>query len=103
MSSVTIQIPYRQYPYPTEHKVVIFGIIVSARPGLHRALACNGNHSQWLVLFLTFSVFVANPKKLFYTVANPARGLLNREKITIEKKSRALLGKITTVKYRGNW
>ena len=33
-----------------------------------------------LLLFLTFSVLVANPKKLLYTVANPARGLLNREK-----------------------
>ena len=29
-----------------------------------------------LLLFLTFSVLVANPKKLLYTVANPARGLL---------------------------
>ena len=35
------------------------------------------------LLFLTFSALVANPKKLLYTVANPARGLLNREK---EKK-----------------
>ena len=35
-----------------------------------------------LLLFLTFSVLVANPKKLLYTVANPARGLLNREKRT---------------------
>ena len=54
-----------------------------------------------LLWFLKFSVLVANPKKLLYTVANPARGLLNRE------KSRALLGNITTVKYRGifrgNW
>ena len=34
------------------------------------------------LLFLTFSVLVANPKKiLFYPVANPARGLLNRKKI----------------------
>ena len=33
-----------------------------------------------ILLFLTFSVLVANPKKLLYTVANPARGLLNREK-----------------------
>ena len=33
-----------------------------------------------LLSFLTFSVLVANPKKLLYTVANPARGLLNREK-----------------------
>ena len=37
------------------------------------------------LLFLTFSVLVANPKKLLYTVANPARGLLNREKRTKEK------------------
>ena len=36
-------------------------------------------------LFLTFSVLAANPKKLLYTVANPARGLLNREKRTKEK------------------
>ena len=35
---------------------------------------------QQLLLFLTFSALVANPKKLLYTVANPARGLLNREK-----------------------
>ena len=33
-----------------------------------------------LLLFLTFGALVANPKKLLYTVANPARGLLNREK-----------------------
>ena len=38
-----------------------------------------------LLLFLTFSVLVANPKKLLSTVANPARGLLNREKRTKEK------------------
>ena len=36
-----------------------------------------------LLLFLTFSILVANTKKTLYTVANPARGLLNREK---EKK-----------------
>ena len=33
----------------------------------------------------TPSVLVANPKKLLYAVANPARGLLNREKIIKEK------------------
>ena len=34
-----------------------------------------------LLLFLTFSVLVANPKKLLYTAANSAsRGLLNRGK-----------------------
>ena len=38
-----------------------------------------------LLLFLPFSVLIANPKKLLYTVANPARGLLNREKRTKEK------------------
>ena len=33
------------------------------------------------LLFLTFSALVASPKKkLLHTVANPARGLLNREK-----------------------
>ena len=41
--------------------------------------------SLLLLLFLTFSVLVANPKKLLYTVANPARGLLNKEKRTEEK------------------
>ena len=35
-----------------------------------------------LLLFLIFSLLVANPKKLFYTVASPARGLLNRKKRT---------------------
>ena len=40
-----------------------------------------------LLLFLTFSVLVANPKKLLYTVANPARDLLNREKREQSKKS----------------
>ena len=34
------------------------------------------------MLFLTL---VANPKKILYTVANPARGLLNREKRTKTK------------------
>ena len=38
-----------------------------------------------LLLFLTFSALVANPKKLLYTVANPVHGLLNREK---KKKKR---------------
>ena len=38
-----------------------------------------------LLLFLTFSVLVANPTKIIYTVANPARGLLNREERTKEK------------------
>ena len=44
-----------------------------------------GDHTRRCLLFLTFSVLVANPKKLLYTVANPARGLLNREKRTKEK------------------
>ena len=40
-----------------------------------------------VVLFLAFSVLVANPKKiLFYVVVNPARDLLNRGK---KKKSLA--------------
>ena len=49
-------------------------------------LSYNGKTGMLLLLlFLTFSVLVANPKKLLYTVANPARGLLNREKRTKEK------------------
>ena len=39
-------------------------------------------------VFLKFSVLVADPKKLLYTVANPARGLLNREQRTKEKVTR---------------
>ena len=34
-----------------------------------------------------FSVLVANPKNLFCTVANPARGLLSRERRKKKKKS----------------
>ena len=33
-----------------------------------------------LLLFLTFGTLEANPKKLLYTVANPARGLQNKKK-----------------------
>ena len=44
-----------------------------------------------LLLFLTFSVLVANWKKLLYTVANPARGLLNREKRIKRKKGKSLV------------
>ena len=37
------------------------------------------NPNSLLLLFLTFSALVANPKNYFiYRVANPARGLLNR-------------------------
>ena len=45
-----------------------------------------------LLLFLTFSVLVANPKKLLYTVANPARGLLNREKSILSGRRTQHLG-----------
>ena len=41
------------------------------------------------LLFLTFSALVANPKELLYTVANPARGLLNREKKKKKKSGSA--------------
>ena len=43
-----------------------------------------------LSLFLTFSaLLVANPKKLLYPVANPARGLLNRGKKKMKKSGSA--------------
>ena len=32
------------------------------------------------MLFLTFSVLIANPEKVLYMVVNPARGLLNRKR-----------------------
>ena len=41
------------------------------------------------LLFLTFSALVASPKKLLYTVASPARGLLNREKKKKKKSGSA--------------
>ena len=41
-----------------------------------------GKLSKRYLLFLIFSVLVANPEKLLYTVANPARGLLNRGNMT---------------------
>ena len=41
------------------------------------------------MLFLTFSALVANPKKILYTVANPARGLLNRGKKKKKKSGSA--------------
>ena len=49
-------------------------------------VACRGlwllmlQSKLWKLLFLTFSVLVANPKKLLYTVANPARGLSSENK-----------------------
>ena len=33
-----------------------------------------------MLFFLTFNVLVANPRELLYTVAHPARGLMDREK-----------------------
>ena len=55
------------------------------RPLLYIIYKCTVEYSRQLievvvVLFLTFSALVAKPKKLLYTVANPARGLLNRGK-----------------------
>ena len=35
-----------------------------------------------LLLFLAFSVLLCQPEKTTYTMANPARGLLSREKKT---------------------
>ena len=43
---------------------------------LSRHVICR-YRNEFLLLFLKFSVLVANPKKLLYTVANPARGLLD--------------------------
>ena len=42
-------------------------------------MICTG--TRFLLLFLTFNVYISNPKKLevLYTVANPARTMLNRK------------------------
>ena len=46
-------------------------------------------------MFLTFSVLVANPKKLLlYTVPNPVRGLLNGEKKKKNKRVKSLAAQI---------
>ena len=62
------------------------------------------------LLFLTFSALVANPKKLLYTVANPARGLLNREKEKKEKEKKKITRRIHILsrryasrRYAGRW
>ena len=59
----------------------------SSRNGSYYVLLIGNGDAVFffLLLFFTFGVLVANPKKLLYTVANPARGLLNREKRTKEK------------------
>ena len=53
---------------------------------------CEDKTSSWHLiwssdgmLFLTFSLLVAKPKKLLYTVGNPARALLKGEKRTNDK------------------
>ena len=52
-------------------------------------LKCHGEalYQKLMLLFLTFSALVANPKKLPYTVANPAHGLLNKGEKKEKKKS----------------
>ena len=53
-----------------------------------------------LLLFLTFSALVANLKKILYTVANPAHGLLNREK---KKKKCPFCDQIVTSPRHALW
>ena len=50
-------------------------------------LKCHGEalYQKLMLLFLTFSALVANPKKLLYTVANPAHGLLNKAEKKLKK------------------
>ena len=56
------------------------------RSGRGQAMRCDAQELPLLLLFLTFSALVANPKKTtLHGVANPARGLLNREKKKKEK------------------
>ena len=63
---------------------------LSSRPRTGLATTCiTGYGCCCCLLFLTFSALVANPKKLLYTVANPARGLLNKEKKKKKKSGSA--------------
>ena len=65
--------------------IVLF--LTSQRPYVGEAGAVTNVHHM-LLLFLTFSAVVANPKKLLYTVANPVCGLLNRGKKRKKKKEK---------------
>ena len=65
-------------PRPYEHPPVRGGNVKTFRWD-HRLQIQN---LLMALLSLAFSVLVTNPKKLLHTVANPARGLLNREKRT---------------------
>ena len=84
---------------PDGVSVELFKIALNGDPALRRRLLDivvriwrGGEVPQQLLLlllFLTFSALVANPNKLLYTVANPARGLLNREKKKKKKSGSA--------------
>ena len=84
---------------PDGVSVELFKIALNGDPALRRRLLDivvriwrEGEVPQQLLLlllFLTFSALVANPNKLLYTVANPARGLLNREKKKKKKSGSA--------------
>ena len=84
----------RQYNFGEKPSVILYTYInlhagtpkpqsfLSKSPGLQCSIGSERELYKYInyysVLFLTFSVLVANPKKLLYTVANPARDLLNR-------------------------
>ena len=75
-----------QYRRPTEKNRVRCFRNFYTTPMIFHGLVIFFGLLLLLLLFLIFSVLVANPKNYFiYTVANPARGLLNREKRTKEK------------------
>ena len=79
-------LPPGRYPYRNSYLLHLVSICrFKIYTGKLRTLMTLYRLLLLLLLFLTFSVLVANPKKLLYTVANPARGLLNREKRTKEK------------------
>ena len=82
--------PVRQSPVPP-HPEILYArhrcrALNQSHRGMIRPRVILSKHQLLLVLLLfhTFSVLVANAKKLLYTVANSARGLLNRE--TKQKK-----------------
>ena len=75
-------------------KIVDGRVPLPARSGYiseNQGCCCCFSHSaHWIYILNIYIIYIfANPKKLLYTVANPARGLLNREKKKKKKSGSA--------------
>ena len=81
MSSVTIQIPYRQYPYPTEHKVEKF-LLYTQQPKTAAHVSCNEAFTtkNYRTLFLNTPPQLQSLTKHMNkkSVREPAKGVVDR-------------------------